>query len=227
VANFNDMEKEDILELISNAISNNFKRLDLSNRDIQELPNEIGKLTGLEHLNLCFNRIQTLPPEIGNLKNLKTLLLSRNEIVSLPPEIGNLKRLNLLDLSHNRILELPDTIGHLSELKTLDASYGQLQKLPLQFIELLSLKKLYLENNPLTFPPAKVVKRGLYATMYFLLEKKRKIETSKVILQVFNIPEKFKEPLNQYIKCFADIVSTVYEHDMKFEINFLNPTEIH
>jgi len=219
------MDKADIVELIINAKKNDLTRLDLSNRDIRELPVEIGQLSALEYLDLSYNFIQKLPKEIGNLEHLKTLLLLRNEIDTLPVEIGNLRQLNLLDISHNRFTQLPETIGFLSELKTLDASYGNLTFLPIQLIELISLKDLYLENNPLIFPPYKVVKRGLYATMYFLASEKRKIDSSRVIIQVFNMPEKIREPLIQYIRYFTEIVSTINQHEVQFDIKFIDPQE--
>ena len=69
------MDRDDILEIIRNVRIKNLTRLDLSNRDIREVPSEIGQLIKLEHLDLSYNFIEKLPPEIGNLVNLKTLLL--------------------------------------------------------------------------------------------------------------------------------------------------------
>jgi hypothetical protein len=215
------MDRDDILEFIHNARINNLTRLDLSNRDIREVPGEIGQLIQLEHLDLSYNFIEKLPPEIGNLVNLKTLLLLKNEIRVIPAEIGNLRKLTLMDISHNRFTDFPNTIGYLSELKTLDASYGLLHRLPLEFIDLLSLKEVYLEENPFEYPPAKVVKRGLYATMHFLTAEKKKLESSRVILQVFNMPECIQKPFSQYLGYFNDVVSTVNEHDVRFDVKFI------
>lgn len=219
------MDRDDILEFIHNARLNNLTRLDLSNRDIREVPSEIGQLIQLEHLDLSYNFIEKLPPEIGNLINLKTLLLLKNEIRAIPPEIGNLRKLTLIDISHNRFRELPSTIGYLSDLKTLDASYGLLQHLPLEFIDLLSLKDLYLEENPFEYPPLKVVKRGLYATMHFLTSEKKKQEASRVILQVFNMPEIIQRPFSQYLGYFNDVISSVNQHEVVFDLKFIQQDE--
>jgi len=216
------MERDDILEFIHNARINNLQSLDLSNREITEIPPEIGQLTNLEYLDFSYNRISKLPPEIGNLTNLKSLLLLKNEITVLPLEIGNLCKLTLLDVSHNRITELPHTIGYLTELKTLDASYCSIHTLPLSFTELLSLKELYLEENPLVFPHDKIVNRGLYATMHFLTSEKRVQEATKVTLQVFNMPERLQKPFKQYLNYFNEAVSTVNDRDILFDTKFIH-----
>ena len=45
---------------------------------IQELPDEIGELTKLRHLNVRFNRLASLPASIGKLTALKELHLESN-----------------------------------------------------------------------------------------------------------------------------------------------------
>ncbi|NOZ45598.1 MAG: leucine-rich repeat domain-containing protein [Chlorobi bacterium] len=215
------MDREDVLAFLKLIDYEKTTKLDLSNKDITLIPPEIGNLINLEHLDLSYNNIQQLPKEIGKLKKLKTLLLLRNELEELPPELGNLNELTLIDASHNKFKKLPKEIGKLSNLKTLDASYGQLRELPLSFINLLSLRELYLEENNFVFPPAKVVKRGLYATMYFLTDEKKKREASKVVLQVFNIPDQIKKPFTEYIECFNDIISSPNRNDIMFDIKFM------
>lgn len=215
------MDREDAIALIHNAASEDVKSLDLSNRDLRELPPEIGMLTSLEHLDLSYNYIETIPPEIAKLQSLKTLLLLRNEISQIPPELGSLPNLTLLDISHNRFTDLPPELGKLGNLKTLDASYGELRRLPIEFIDLLSLKELYLEENMFEFPPSKVVKRGLYATMHFLTLEKKRRDANKVMLQVFNMPDSLQNPFRQYISFFKDMVSVYNETDLKIEIGFI------
>ncbi len=215
------MDREDILVIIQTALTEKSKSLDLSNKDIRELPPDIGLLTELEHLDLSYNYIGTIPAEIGNLKNLKTLLLLRNEISQIPPEMGKLINLTLLDISHNRFTDLPPEIGKLQNLRTLDASYGELRRLPIEFIELLSLKELYLEENMFEFPPSKVVKRGLYATMHFLTSEKKKRDASRVMLQVFNMPDSLHDAFRQYVSFFKDMVSVYNENEIKIETSFI------
>lgn len=89
--------------------------LDLSDREIIEVPPEIGSLVNLEELYLQNNKIVKLPPEIGSLTNLKHLYLHNNKIVELPSEIGSLKKLEFLWIHQNQIVELPPEMSNLIE----------------------------------------------------------------------------------------------------------------
>lgn len=44
------------------------------------MPENIGNLTNLKHLNLSHNQIATLPTTLGNLKNLKYIDLKNNHL---------------------------------------------------------------------------------------------------------------------------------------------------
>jgi len=220
------MDREELVFFIKKAKEKNSKSLDLSNRDLEEIPPEIGELTQLEHLDLSYNYIKKVPREIGKLINLKTLLLLKNQIKALPPTIGHLKSLALLDISHNDFTTFPKEIGFLSNLKSLDASYSELKTLPIEFIELLSLKELYLEENPFEFPPQKVIKRGLYATMHYLTTEKKRLDAAKVMLQVFNMPETLQAPFQQYLGYFNDLVSNANEKEVRFDIKFIKHDDL-
>lgn len=215
------MDREDLQTIITIAKQDKHQKLDLSNRDIDEIPTEIGELTDLQELNLSYNNIKSLPESISGLKQLNSLLLMRNELTSLPRSIGQLQKLRMLDISYNKLQELPEEIGELSELCTLDASYSLLERLPVEMINLLSLKALYLESNPIVFPPEKIVKRGLYSTMHFLNEVKRNREASKVILQVYNLPQYLQPVFKQYIDCFHEIIASKSSTKIGFDTNFV------
>ena len=219
------MNKEDVLYFIRKAIKKGNRSIDLSNRDIVEIPAEIGELTELEHLNLSYNEIEYLPSEIGKLINLKTLLLLKNNIKVIPPEIGFLKKLLLLDVSHNYFETFPKEIRFLTNLKSLDASYCRLKSLPVEFIDLLSLKELFLEENNFVFPPQKVIKRGLYATMHYLTSEKKKNDSAKVMLQVFNMPQPLQKPFEQYLMYFNDMVLNFNNNEVNFDIKFIKHNE--
>ena len=93
----------------------NITILDISRRNLTNLPSSIGNLENLVYLFLRGNKITSIPPQIGKLTNLITLDLSENRITELPSSIGNLKNLLRLYLRYNpnlriipRSLILPD-----------------------------------------------------------------------------------------------------------------------
>jgi hypothetical protein len=84
-----------------------------------------------------------------------------------------------------------------------------------------SMKELYLEKNNFEFPPSKVIKRGLYATMHYLTGESKKRESQKVVVQVFNMPVELQAPFMQYVDCFTDLVANANEQPVKYEIKFI------
>ncbi len=98
---------------------------------MSELPEPIGRLIGLQALDLSGNQLPELPEWIGQLTGIQTLQLSGIELSALPESIIRLTNLRYLSLNDNRLSELPRSIGQLSSLQT-----------------------LYLHNNPdLNIPP--------------------------------------------------------------------------
>ena len=112
------MNKEEILNILKYARSTNV--LNLSGRELEELPAEIGELTHLTRLNLKHNRLKNLPPEIGRLINLRELWLDGNQLSALPPEIGKMRNLRWLSLNDNDLQELPGDIAELNKLEILE-----------------------------------------------------------------------------------------------------------
>ena len=87
------LSKDKVIKIFLMAKNDKLKSLNLGNRDIQDLPSEIGYLKELKSLVLWGNHFETLPSEIGALENLKTLDLNRTSLSRLPPEIGKLRKL--------------------------------------------------------------------------------------------------------------------------------------
>jgi hypothetical protein len=217
------MKKEDLLSIIKNAAESQCSQLDLSNRDISEIPIEIIEVKNLKKLNLSYNQIKTIPKEIKNLKNLREVRLSRNEISILPDEISELKTLEILDISNNPIKKLPENFGNLSNLTSLHAEYCEISKLPTSFVNLLSLKKLSLYNNNTTFPPEKVIERGIYATMHYINAYIKGAKRSLINISIENLPIKLQKSFNEYIKLYYEIISDKNDENQYFNIIFSNP----
>lgn len=216
------MDSSDLQEFLLRSKANHVSELDLSNKGIEYIPTEIGDITSLKILNLSYNNLTELPASICNLVNLEKLLLTRNRLVRLPLGMGNLLNLKEVDISYNPIAKLPREFGLFCNLEHFDASFCELKTLPFELTNLLNIKELNLEDNPLEFPPKKVVKRGLYAIMHFLTMEKRKNEASRVMLQIFNMPEKIQPAFRQYIRYFNQMVSEANSKEVLFHMNFIN-----
>ncbi|CVI70446.1 Internalin-A precursor [Clostridiales bacterium CHKCI001] len=150
------MEKREIIrKLQQNEIEDlvYLKTLDLSNTNIEELPESIGELTDLERLDLSNTNIEELPESIGELTNLERLYLGYTNIEELPKWMGELRNLESLDLRYTNIEELPESIGKLTNLKSLDLSGTNIEELPkwmgeLRNLESLDLRDINMEKLP-------------------------------------------------------------------------------
>ena len=141
--------QQDFIVIAGQQIPLDTTVLDLSFKNLPELPDSIGRLTNLEKLNLSGNQLRSLPDSIGNLTNLKELDLLHNRLDSLPDSMGNLVNLQFLQLTANRLNSLPTSIGNLVNLKKLHLSYNKLHRLPESIGNLANLEALGLGGSPL------------------------------------------------------------------------------
>jgi len=68
---------------------------------LSAVPDWIGELTTLEHLDLGVNGLSEVPGAIRGLRNLTSLFLAGNELSVLPAWIAELTRLTVLNLNDN------------------------------------------------------------------------------------------------------------------------------
>lgn len=106
------------------------KCLDLSDKNLEELPGEIADLEELEVLDLADNELRELPPEVCELPELEKLDLSGNELEELPAEICSLENLKELDLADNQLEEVPPELNELPELEKTDLSGNPIEEPP-------------------------------------------------------------------------------------------------
>lgn len=126
------------------AAFKSLKRLDLSGKKLEYIPDEIGYLTELSILNLSNNRLEGLPNTLYNLKSLINLDLRRNRLTSIEPIRGlNLRSLNL---GFNRIRSL-EPIKGMNELKVLDVSANELVNIDAVLSSLSGLRNLNASYN--------------------------------------------------------------------------------
>lgn len=127
--------------------------LDLSNKNLNELSNNISLFHFLLFFNLSDNQIQRLPESIGELKNLQVLVLSRNQLVTLPDSFQHITDLQILSLEENQLTILPSPISNLTNLQALSLDYNKLTSIPEWIGNLTNLQILTLRGNQITSLP--------------------------------------------------------------------------
>jgi len=170
------MTAQKILELIQQAKDERAGKLDLSGRNLTEIPPEIAQLTSLQELNLNNNQISEIPealaqltslqfldlghnqiseiPEaLAYLTSLQGLYLGRNQISEIPEALAHLTSLQHLNLYNNQIREIPEAFAHLTSLQFLDLGHNQISEIPEALAHLTSLQGLYLRNNQISEIP--------------------------------------------------------------------------
>jgi Leucine-rich repeat (LRR) protein len=104
-------------------------KLVLRSNCLAHLPEKLVVCRRLRHLDLSYNKFKRIPGVVIQLPLLETLNMRENNIDVSPYEIMNLQRLSILCLDGNRIGGLPPLLG-----------------------KLLALSRLYIANNPITYP---------------------------------------------------------------------------
>ncbi|MBE9092012.1 leucine-rich repeat domain-containing protein [Microcystis aeruginosa LEGE 11464] len=177
------MTAREVLELIQRAKDERAGELDLSIKNLTEIPPEIADLTSLQGLFLDNNQISEIREALAQLTSLQVLNLNNNQISEIPEALAHLTSLQELDLSINQISEIPEALAQLTSLQYLYLSYNQIREIPealaqltsLQFLDLrnnqireipealahlVNLKRLVLENNPITNVPPEIIRQG-------------------------------------------------------------------
>jgi internalin A len=152
------MTDEELLEVIKQAARDRSTQLDLSNRNLSNIPKEIGKLSHLIKLYLNNNQLVRLPDEIGELTKLRILNLNNNLLNTLPINIGQLSELREFHLYGNKIASLPKGIGKLVNLDIFNLNCNQLISLPMEIGQLVNLSRLKLHSNKIEILPKEVGK---------------------------------------------------------------------
>ncbi|KAI5062489.1 hypothetical protein GOP47_0023028 [Adiantum capillus-veneris] len=125
-------------------------------KEIEWVPESIGKMTWLMELNLSGNRLTKLPDSVGDLVNLVNMDVSLNQLTVLPETIGRLTCLKTLILDNNKFEELSHTIGQCTALIELSASFNQLKALPEATGKLTQLHSLDVHFNKLGSLPTTI-----------------------------------------------------------------------
>src|SRR5271170_6148939 len=123
--------------------------LNVSCKQLQRVPKELGQLASLQTLYLDNNQLQIIPKELGQLVSLQELYLDNNKLQTIPKELGQLASLQILNLYNNKLQIIPKELGQLASLQILSLYNNQLQTIPKELGQLASLRRLDLHNNQL------------------------------------------------------------------------------
>jgi len=92
------------------------------------LPDQIGLLSGLQHLELQQTDYTDLPASIGSLRQLRTLTLSGQRLKSFPRALLLLQQLRTLSLRNSGLRAIPIEVLALPHLQTLDIRDNELSE---------------------------------------------------------------------------------------------------
>jgi hypothetical protein len=121
----------------------------LGNQPLRELPEDIGRMTGLEQLDLTFTQLETLPEAVFCLPRLTDLYLQGSPIRRLPPSLAG-SPLKMLTLDDSRLETLPNFGGEAASLTSLSLARCRLSAVPTEVRTASNLTDLCLDHNPLS-----------------------------------------------------------------------------
>ncbi|CAG8562928.1 1269_t:CDS:10 [Gigaspora margarita] len=121
------------------------RELNLSQNDLERVPQSIKQSEMLSFLNLNSNRLKDL--EHGSLEMIRELtnLQVENNLLEILPK--KLPKLSIMNVANNLFKEFPQVICNIVTLSELDLSYNEITSIPEEIGKLVHLKKLFLIGN--------------------------------------------------------------------------------
>jgi len=129
--------------------------VELQNNQIQgEIPAYYGNFTALKSIDLSDNQIDFLPEELGNLLQMESLILDNNQLQALPNGLALNLRLKEFSASNNQIKYIPGNFAQSRSLETLDLSNNIITSIPTEIGNCPILYQILLNNNRIDSIPA-------------------------------------------------------------------------
>ena len=124
--------------------------IDAAKNSIAVLPGAaIGTLQQLQFLNVAQNALTDIPEDIGVCENLSYLNISENQISIIPPSLfASMKNLEYLFAYKNKLTSLPQELGSASKLRLASFANNKIPSLPTGIGQLRNLEELYMGGNP-------------------------------------------------------------------------------
>ncbi|XP_012945974.1 leucine-rich repeat-containing protein 27 isoform X2 [Aplysia californica] len=169
-------EEEMILQLIANTKVMKSTSLDLSQKNLQTLPDELLELSHIEYMYLEGNDIAFLPDEFFKF----------------------FSRLRWLDLRNNQLSRIPSIfLSNHACLRNLLLEGNNLRNLPLELGLVKSLHGLNIAGNPLDFPPQEIIDKGTQHILSFLRMMMDAKNTAKMADLELNLSEEVHDGFEQ------------------------------
>lgn len=187
--------------------------LDLANRELEALPENIEAYINVHTVNLSGNPGLNLTETfvaLAKLPKLHTLIIKNCNIDSLPPDIGYLGSVKAIDFSANNLKKLPQEFGMLQQLEELKISFNQLDTFPVVITRLKNIKTLEMSDNYIKFIPDSI---GFMSNLNKLILSKNeitKLPLSIGSLKKLEMFEVSKNLLNSVPASIASLQNLVY-----------------
>ncbi|MBV6847889.1 type III secretion system effector XopAE [Xanthomonas euvesicatoria] len=112
------------------------------------LPDAVGRLDALQKLTLFNTGLQSLPDSLGQLRQLRHLqVVGATGLKQLPPSLTRLSNLRTLELMTAPLDELPADLGRMQGLRNLTLGGGHYARLPASIVELSQLTELRMVHS--------------------------------------------------------------------------------
>ncbi len=143
--------------------------LDLSNNQLETIPNWVFLHTTLEHLDISSNHLTQLPPKLDQLQALSSLHCVRNELTDLPLSLANLSHLRVFNWDNNPfgyitpvIFQLPlDTIASNKYYRYIgDVSIKNIATIVAAMHKIFTKKEIDTTNDPVVAVTAQLLNQS-------------------------------------------------------------------
>ncbi|WP_038173399.1 leucine-rich repeat-containing protein kinase family protein [Vibrio pacinii] len=148
------------------TLADTLEILDVSNNQLNDLPQWLADLPQLKILFASNNRFTHLPLVLGRCEKLEMVGFKSNQIVRVAEE-SLPKPLRWLILTDNQIVQLPESLGYRPRLQKLALAGNQIKALPTSFKHLHNLELVRLSANQLEIFPDVLLKLPKLAWMAF------------------------------------------------------------
>ena len=116
-------------------------------REMQSLPESIGRCKNLKTISIKSDKLTRLPGSFCELKNLKKLYLDAFLLKELPRNFGSLKLLKHAKIFSGVMTALPESMANLKRLDTLDIDAHNLKKIPAWPGKLAKAKQIHIQTG--------------------------------------------------------------------------------